>query len=51
MNQADAARSIAILAKLSHSVNFSIGCYCQDESHCHRSILRQLLKEEGALFT
>ncbi len=48
MKQADAARTLALLAKLSHSADFSMGCYCQDESRCHRSILRDLLKEEGA---
>jgi len=44
----DAARTIALLAQLSHGSNFSIGCYCQDESRCHRSILRALLLEHGA---
>lgn len=48
MKQADAARSIALLATLSHHADFSVGCYCEDESHCHRSILRALLVEEGA---
>lgn len=36
------------LAALSHQTNFSIGCYCADESRCHRSVLRQLLAERGA---
>jgi uncharacterized protein YeaO (DUF488 family) len=49
MKQADAARTLALLAKLSQSADFSVGCYCQDESRCHRSILRDLLKEEGAV--
>lgn len=40
--------SIALLAALSHQVNLSVGCYCEDESHCHRSILRQLLTATGA---
>jgi len=48
MQQADAARTIELLALLSHHTNFSVGCYCQDESRCHRSILRTLLKERGA---
>ena len=48
MAHADASRSIDLLATLSHHVNFSVGCYCQDESHCHRSILRALIKERGA---
>jgi len=33
---------------LSHQANFSVGCYCADESHCHRSVLRELLLERGA---
>lgn len=36
------------LAALSHQANFSVGCYCEDESRCHRSILRELLQERGA---
>jgi len=48
MRQPDAARTIELLAKLSRHSNFSVGCYCQDESHCHRSILRDLLMESGA---
>lgn len=49
MKQADPARTIELLAKLSQSADFSMGCYCQDESRCHRSILRELLREHGAL--
>ena len=41
-------RVIELLAALSHLANFSVGCYCADESHCHRSILRSLLAESGA---
>ncbi len=48
MTQADAARTIELLAALSHHANFSVGCYCQDESRCHRSVLRALLQERGA---
>jgi uncharacterized protein YeaO (DUF488 family) len=48
MRQADAARTIELLAALSHRSNFSVGCFCEDESHCHRSILRALLVEQGA---
>jgi uncharacterized protein YeaO (DUF488 family) len=44
----DASRSLDLLATLSHSSNFSMGCYCDDEAHCHRSILRSLLVERGA---
>jgi uncharacterized protein YeaO (DUF488 family) len=46
---APAARQlIALLAKLSHHVDFSVGCYCEREDRCHRSLLRALLAEEGA---
>ena len=48
MSVADAARSIALLAALSHSANFSVGCYCEDESRCHRSVVRQLLADARA---
>ena len=44
----EAARSIELLAALSHQGNFSVGCYCEHESHCHRGILRALLAEKGA---
>lgn len=44
------ARALDLLAALSHRTNLSVGCYCEDESRCHRSILRQLLKERGATF-
>jgi uncharacterized protein YeaO (DUF488 family) len=37
-----------LLAALSHQTNFSVGCYCEDEARCHRSILRALLLEKGA---
>lgn len=42
-------RTIQLLARLSHETNFSVGCYCEDETHCHRSALRRLLVEHGAL--
>ena len=42
------AHSIALLAALSHQSNFSVGCYCEDESRCHRSVLRELLAAAGA---
>ena len=42
------ARTLDLLAALSHRADFSVGCYCADESHCHRSILRALLRERGA---
>jgi uncharacterized protein YeaO (DUF488 family) len=44
----DAARTLDVLAALSHGANFSLGCYCADEARCHRSILRALLAERGA---
>ena len=43
-----ARRDLDLLAALSHQTNFAIGCYCKDESRCHRSILRELLEERGA---
>ena len=42
------SHAIELLAVLSHQTSFSVGCYCEDESHCHRSILRALLVENGA---
>ncbi len=51
MNAPDAARSLDLLATLSHSAHFSVGCYCADETHCHRSVLRALLLERGATIT
>ena len=44
----EAAHAIELLARLSHQTNFSVGCYGPDESHCHRSVLRELLLEHGA---
>lgn len=44
----DAARVLDLLAALSHRTNFSVGCYCDDESRCHRSVLRELLRDRGA---
>jgi uncharacterized protein YeaO (DUF488 family) len=44
------SRTIELLAALSHQCNFSVGCYCENESHCHRSVLRELLAEKGAKF-
>jgi len=44
----DPARTLDLLAALSHRTDFSVGCYCADETHCHRSILRLLLEERGA---
>ena len=44
----EARRGLELLAVLSHTADFSVGCYCQDENRCHRSILRELLVEHGA---
>ena len=43
-----ASHALDLLAALSKRTNFSIGCYCKDESRCHRSLLRELLRERGA---
>jgi len=50
MSQPEAKHALELLAALSHATNFSVGCYCEDESRCHRSILRELLGEAGATF-
>lgn len=42
-------RTLELLAALSHRTDFSVGCYCADESRCHRSVLRDLLTERGAI--
>lgn len=48
MAHPDAAHALELLAALSHQTDFSVGCYCEDESRCHRSVLRELLVEKGA---
>ena len=48
MKQPEPARTIALLAALSQHADFSVGCYCESEARCHRSILRELLKDAGA---
>lgn len=48
MKASDASRVLDVLAALSHQTNLSVGCYCQDESRCHRSLLRKLLASRGA---
>ena len=48
MSSPSASRVLDLLAAMSHTADFSVGCYCEDESRCHRSILRTLLKERGA---
>jgi uncharacterized protein YeaO (DUF488 family) len=48
MGAPSASHDLALLAALSHTTDFSVGCYCEDETRCHRSVLRQLLLERGA---
>lgn len=48
MSAPENSRMLDLLAALSHQTNFSMGCYCADELHCHRSMLRTLLLERGA---
>lgn len=48
MAKPEPSHAIELLAALSHRVNFSVGCYCENESRCHRSVLRALLIEKGA---
>ncbi len=48
MNRPEASRLLDLLAALSHQTNFSLGCYCENEERCHRSVLRKLLVERGA---
>jgi uncharacterized protein YeaO (DUF488 family) len=48
MARPEASRLLDALAALSHQTDFSVGCYCEDESRCHRSVLRRLLREHGA---
>ena len=48
MSERDRRRELEVLAALSHQTNLSLGCYCEDENRCHRSVLRGLLLERGA---
>ena len=48
MNAPEPSRALDLLAALSHHASFSVGCYCVDESRCHRSVLRSLLEDRGA---
>lgn len=50
MSTPEARHDLALLAALSHSTDFSVGCYCEHEEHCHRSVLRALLADHGASF-
>ena len=47
----EARHALALLAGLSHTSDFSVGCYCADETRCHRSFMRLLLQENGACLT
>ena len=49
MSKPEPAATLNLLAALSKNADFSVGCYCEDESRCHRSVLRELLKERGAV--
>lgn len=51
MASPDNTRVIEVLAALSHTANFAVGCYCEAEERCHRSILRALLADKGANVT
>ena len=48
LSSPDASHTLDLLARLSMQTNFSVGCYCASEAHCHRSVLRALLAEKGA---
>jgi uncharacterized protein YeaO (DUF488 family) len=48
MGTPENSRTLDLLAALSHHSHFSMGCYCAEEAHCHRSVLRELLAERGA---
>jgi uncharacterized protein YeaO (DUF488 family) len=48
MKRPEAARLLTLLASLSYTTNFSVGCYCESEDRCHRTVLRALLQEHGA---
>lgn len=49
MSEPDRSRELDVLAALSRHANISLGCYCEDESRCHRSVLRELLAKRGAV--
>jgi uncharacterized protein YeaO (DUF488 family) len=48
MAKPEAKRTLDLLAALSHGADFAVGCYCEDEARCHRSVLRELLAARGA---
>ncbi len=49
MAEPEHAHAIALLAQLSRQTSFSVGCYCEHEARCHRSVLRELLAAQGAV--
>ena len=51
MKRPEPARLLDLLAALSHASDLAVGCYCADETRCHRSVLRALLTEHGARLT
>jgi uncharacterized protein YeaO (DUF488 family) len=48
MSSPESSHALELLAELSHQTNFSVGCYCENEARCHRSVLRELLAAKGA---
>ena len=48
MDEPTRRRTLDLLSALSHGADFSIGCYCENEARCHRSVLRELLTDRGA---
>lgn len=48
MSAPQSIHALELLAALSHQADFSVGCYCENEAHCHRSVLRALLLDKGA---
>lgn len=51
MSEPEASRNLDLLTALSHQTNFAMGCYCENDARCHRSLLRELLSERGARVT
>jgi uncharacterized protein YeaO (DUF488 family) len=49
MKEPKAQRLISLLAAMSRDANFSVGCYCEDPTRCHRALLTELLEEAGAV--
>ncbi len=48
MNEPAPSQMLDLLAALSHQTSLALGCYCEEEAHCHRSVLRELLEARGA---